>query len=163
MYCLQCNYDMRGLPENRCPECGAAFDPTDPTSFKLTPDRERAWPGWLAVAALGHPFTTVLLIHATWFAARLGLGRWPVLFRDDPTSVNPFVTGLYDVSGFALIGFGVVALAYPVLLLTSIFAWLRRRVRAGVPLLIAASALGWIAAFVYIRLDPWRIIDWFMD
>lgn len=25
--CVQCGYDIRGLPENRCPECGEAFDP----------------------------------------------------------------------------------------------------------------------------------------
>ncbi len=25
--CVPCGYDLRGLPEPRCPECGAAFDP----------------------------------------------------------------------------------------------------------------------------------------
>lgn len=33
--CVNCGYDMRGLPENRCPECGEAGDPS-PT------DNERA-------------------------------------------------------------------------------------------------------------------------
>jgi hypothetical protein len=33
MLCLGCGYDLRGLPENRCPECGRAFDPVDPTTF----------------------------------------------------------------------------------------------------------------------------------
>ncbi|MBN2584508.1 MAG: hypothetical protein JXL80_15710 [Planctomycetes bacterium] len=27
--CLKCGYPLRGLPENRCPECGTAFDPAD--------------------------------------------------------------------------------------------------------------------------------------
>jgi hypothetical protein len=27
--CLHCGYSVRGLPENRCPECGSAFDPAD--------------------------------------------------------------------------------------------------------------------------------------
>jgi hypothetical protein len=27
--CLQCGYDLRGLTENRCPECGTPFDPTE--------------------------------------------------------------------------------------------------------------------------------------
>jgi len=33
MRCLGCGYDLRGLPENRCPECGRAFDPDDSTTF----------------------------------------------------------------------------------------------------------------------------------
>lgn len=26
-HCTRCRYDLRGLPENRCPECGTEFDP----------------------------------------------------------------------------------------------------------------------------------------
>jgi hypothetical protein len=28
--CLYCGYDTRNLPEARCPECGRAFEPTNP-------------------------------------------------------------------------------------------------------------------------------------
>lgn len=28
--CIQCGYDIRGLPENRCPECGTKFEPIPP-------------------------------------------------------------------------------------------------------------------------------------
>ena len=27
LLCPKCNYDLFGLPENRCPECGTPFDP----------------------------------------------------------------------------------------------------------------------------------------
>ena len=30
MRCLDCGYDLRRLPENRCPECGRPFDPAEP-------------------------------------------------------------------------------------------------------------------------------------
>ena len=36
-YCLKCSYDLRSLRDNRCPECGADFDPSDPTTFRRRP------------------------------------------------------------------------------------------------------------------------------
>ncbi|HWB19256.1 MAG TPA: hypothetical protein VG711_03065 [Phycisphaerales bacterium] len=32
MRCLGCNYELKGLAENRCPECGRGFDPGDPAT-----------------------------------------------------------------------------------------------------------------------------------
>lgn len=29
MRCLKCNYDLSGLTEHRCPECGRGFDPAN--------------------------------------------------------------------------------------------------------------------------------------
>lgn len=31
--CLRCEYLLRGLAEPRCPECGEAFDPQDPSTY----------------------------------------------------------------------------------------------------------------------------------
>lgn len=33
MRCLQCDYDLNGLTEHRCPECGRGFDPENPVTF----------------------------------------------------------------------------------------------------------------------------------
>lgn len=33
MRCLNCGYDLRGLSENRCPECGRPFEPNDPRTY----------------------------------------------------------------------------------------------------------------------------------
>jgi hypothetical protein len=88
--CLMCDYSLRGLPENRCPECGRAFDPDDPRTMNM--GREpgklaRLWlrpPGrllnglilanaLLTLAAFSGPapyFLLVLLCFAAW----LGLG-----------------------------------------------------------------------------------------
>jgi hypothetical protein len=33
MRCLACRYDLRRLTVHRCPECGRAFDPNDPSTF----------------------------------------------------------------------------------------------------------------------------------
>jgi hypothetical protein len=40
-YCGHCFYDLRGLPEARCPECGRTFDPCDARTFTLVPRSDR--------------------------------------------------------------------------------------------------------------------------
>jgi len=35
--CLDCGYILDRLPELRCPECGRAFDPGDPTTYVVRP------------------------------------------------------------------------------------------------------------------------------
>lgn len=39
-HCLSCAYILNGLAENRCPECGRAFDPADATTFVLGRERK---------------------------------------------------------------------------------------------------------------------------
>lgn len=34
MRCLECNYNLIGLKSQVCPECGAAFDPSDPATYR---------------------------------------------------------------------------------------------------------------------------------
>jgi hypothetical protein len=62
--CLGCNYPLRGLPENRCPECGLDFDPADDWTMNLgrpmTPfardlirsETRWAWPAFFVAAAM---------------------------------------------------------------------------------------------------------------
>ena len=33
MFCSRCKYDLRGLADHRCPECGRPFNPSDPRSY----------------------------------------------------------------------------------------------------------------------------------
>jgi hypothetical protein len=33
MYCRKCKYDLQGLDDRRCPECGTDFDRTDFRTF----------------------------------------------------------------------------------------------------------------------------------
>ncbi len=39
--CLHCNYLLKGLPENKCPECGHTFDPANTDSFRIDAKRRR--------------------------------------------------------------------------------------------------------------------------
>src|SRR5262249_37012585 len=33
--CIECGYALRGLPANRCPECGRVFHPGDPRTMRI--------------------------------------------------------------------------------------------------------------------------------
>lgn len=37
MYCISCQYDLRKLTDNRCPECDREFDPSDSATFDSSP------------------------------------------------------------------------------------------------------------------------------
>ena len=41
MHCLHCGYDLRGLTEHRCPECGRQFDPGEPATFAASTQGRR--------------------------------------------------------------------------------------------------------------------------
>lgn len=91
-YCLTCSYVLYGLPEERCPECGRAFDSHDPTTFSDRPASHRVLKligcafvsPWLmgvlawVVMFLGADAFIVLLIP--WailaFGVQLSLRRW---------------------------------------------------------------------------------------
>lgn len=52
LYCPTCGYNLTGLPENRCPECGTRFDP------RILRSEQQA----RATAALGTPEIMVRLL-----------------------------------------------------------------------------------------------------
>lgn len=89
--CLGCDYALSHLPEPRCPECGRAFDGTDPRTYhrgRPMPPwlkawlRPIGWPSfvvaglaWLALSfLLAQPDTTYMCIGPI-----LGLFAWPFL------------------------------------------------------------------------------------
>lgn len=54
MFCLGCNYDLRGTRDRRCPECGRPFDPDRLESFARRPCGPLGrWlarpPGWITL------------------------------------------------------------------------------------------------------------------
>ena len=43
MYCMKCQYNLRGLQESRCPECGTSFDPNDAATFLKALPPDKTW------------------------------------------------------------------------------------------------------------------------
>lgn len=88
-YCKACSYELEGLTTASCPECGRAFDPTDPETYLPAP--ANAWKR-SALVRRGIIFAAALLIASAfmhtilprprsindwrlwlWFGMRIGL------------------------------------------------------------------------------------------
>ena len=62
MYCLHCMYDLRDLRVPCCPECGAAFDPNDPETYRLERvEPKREWVHFLTVW-MSYIFAAIVLL-----------------------------------------------------------------------------------------------------
>jgi hypothetical protein len=84
--CRGCRYPLRGLRENRCPECGRVFDPAEPRTMRL-PHRPARLVRWLLRPQtwLGRSLLPIAVIAAAWGSREPGwenlvlqLGIWIV-------------------------------------------------------------------------------------
>ena len=41
VHCIGCDYSLKNLEHNRCPECGRAFDPKNPKTYRPLPSELR--------------------------------------------------------------------------------------------------------------------------
>ena len=64
--CWGCGYSLRGLGENRCPECGRGFEPGDAWSYR-TPGSGPGWAIWLARS----PRKWMIWVYLCWAAVML--------------------------------------------------------------------------------------------
>jgi|GEM_PF-6691985 len=87
VYCLNCGYCLRGIPERRCPECGSGYDHAAIRyfSFHQNWDRRDAARHVISSSAIGMailvsplmwdfnwgPFGRVALVYAAWLTAIL--------------------------------------------------------------------------------------------
>ena len=115
----------------------------------------------LRIYTLSYPFALVAGFFVTWFAGRASLGHWPRPSLDDPGQIGGWfdvphaITGMLLVPGFPAFVLAVAALVYR--------ACRDSPERARLLTTAAVSVLFMIAAFLYLRWDPLRIGDWFMD
>jgi hypothetical protein len=109
--CAKCHYDLRGLPEPRCPECGTPFDETAARPQRLIWVRCTGDPAvWGKAAALSG---FAVLVAGTWYLLDGVASR--VLYADWISWVS-VKTGLSEIVAISVI----IAL-----ILTSSFAWAR--------------------------------------
>lgn len=157
MHCLACRYALTGLSVPRCPECGRAFDPRDPSTYAVDETQRRPrWPAVLAIAGLAWPVLVHGWLYATLVAGRLVLGRWPSPSGADDPKYIPVVASMHLVALLAVMftplamiggfyGLGVVAL---------------RNWRAG----LGCGAAVWVAYMgAGVLGDPAKVWVWFWD
>jgi len=60
MFCCRCSYPLCGLTQNRCPECGAPFDPRRPDSYRGRPRTH--WRRWVTIGLAGLVFAGFFLL-----------------------------------------------------------------------------------------------------
>ena len=63
MYCQSCRYPLAQLSSRTCPECGRAFDPTNPSTFAPTARRGDDPTDFAFVAGLFVAFVAFLFLH----------------------------------------------------------------------------------------------------
>ena len=118
--CIGCGYQLRGLSERRCPECGRAFDPGDPRTMNvgrtLGPIARRL------LAPVGRP---TWRLHALAVAAFLWGWAW--------------LPGALVVSAYALLLLlALYAYRFIRLLLREVTMWQYRQPRGRFPAMVAA-------------------------
>jgi hypothetical protein len=72
--CWTCGYRLDAIPSHRCPECGRAFDPDDPTTMNMIGPVSRL-ARWMITHPLGWPTLLLAALATTAIAATT---RWPV-------------------------------------------------------------------------------------
>jgi hypothetical protein len=104
-------------------------------------------------------------LYATWFIAWAILGHRPVPSLDDPKSISRAVDVAYFVFFPLLIGmlpaFGL-HVAVMVVMALDVVRQRRPPGPRGIALAIVAAAL-WAGAILFLRADPWRAGEWYMD
>jgi hypothetical protein len=137
-----------------------AFDPSDPTTYRVRDDRAlRRWLSWVAIASAAPPWIMLVCGHASLVVARLMLGRWPHrMGRDDPKGIPGIMipTAVFAIGVLLLLpglmaSFGVVIAMLRVCGKRDGLKW------------FLVMLCAWIAAILLIRLDPAQVGVWMMD
>ena len=165
MFCIGCGYELIGLQESRCPECGRGFDPTDPATIAVAPRGVISRSMSRALSALQWVFVVltcgVNAMELNYLVAWAVLGREPVPMIDDPKHL----AGFGWVHSLAMLWFLAAFPSMLVAMFLAVYVAIKSRprwslawvlFRAALPLVIVA------AGFVIARSSP-RVGEWFMD
>ena len=115
----------------------------------------------VAAVAWSYPVVLVASFYLTWVLAWWSLGRRPIPLLDDPKQISAVVDiAIILVSALVVfspagLGLGIAATAY---------YGAKRRLSISWQVIAVLLLLSlWVAAFYFLRKDPWQVVYWFMD
>ena len=159
MFCLKCGYNLFGLPNHICPECGSGFNPSDDSTYSHTAHRRRSVPFRLVCLMTLYPLIPLALVWATWLAARLHLGRIPKAMADDPKQLGGLVPVAYVAAYLSLGGLLLGAPIYAAALLIY-GVWGRendRSIRVALLVIVAAIETVLVVSLLQSHIGQWLL------
>lgn len=170
MHCTRCRYDLDGLTNRSCPECGTPFEPTDQTTWAAHRSRLRCLDGYqasclYAIVLASIPGLCVASLLMTWGSAWLALGHEPVPYINDPKNIDSLLVTIFS-NATALLLLGIVAaviLIVPLLLILGVMSLLDATRRGLFARTLALVIVLMGAAWAVNRMLPDRIFEWFID
>jgi hypothetical protein len=141
IYCPDCDYDVTGLTENRCPECGAEFDAT----------RLRSWATHTAASPTYGPRQQIKYLQL----AAAALFHPARLARDLPP--NPSLAASFR---YSLILKLLATFVFPLFLVDNIFDGGGTRLASfQVPIIFSSMICEWVIAVLLGRFVDARSVD----
>jgi hypothetical protein len=164
MRCLTCQYDLSHLAEQRCPECGRAFDLNDPSTF-VHGRLSSPWPGRLCIFIALSAFLLPVLWYSTWLAAVISLGHPPRPYVNDHQFINGWV------SGFRCLTCIIFNLSLPLFFLNLMLAVMtgiqryvaERRLHLRLVTPIGLTLAIWVLAVFLVIASGGDVAAWFFD
>lgn len=113
---------------------------------------------WLVRATWAYPVIFIACLYGTWLIAWVALGYPPRPSLDDPSSISWVVNLFYYPTGLLMAGApGAVFLGIAIQLCNP------ARSISGRGTMAMGLIAFWALIFVFVRLDPWQVMNWFMD
>jgi hypothetical protein len=138
------------------------MDRHDTLNYAQAPHSLRGLLAPVGTALCLYPLILVGALYATWFTAWAILGHRPVPSLDDPRSISRAVDVPYFVFFPLLLGMFPALGLHVAVVIVLMVADLRKRRARGAALALVAATL-WAGAILFLRADPWRVGEWYMD
>jgi hypothetical protein len=176
-YCLNCRYHLRGLTENRCPECGTPFDPDDSRLLRYAPHTRVR--GWISFLTMTHLFAAMLILFTLILPYHLS-GRaafdygWDVpgkgQYGYDPSASPPYnwpgLGLILQFGGFVSVFTFFLFAPFAPFFAIATFVLMKKNHFLLPPNWSRQIAAFWIlttALYLYMLLNASNVIDWYFD
>lgn len=115
----------------------------------------------LAPWIIAFPWLWLGSVYVTWLVASTSLGRSPRPLLDDPGTLSSAVRATHAASVLLLLL--LLSLWLASVAATLVLSSLRKLPWKATLTLAGASLASWLLAILYGRIDPGRVLAWFID